>query len=137
MHKVAVYGSLRKGMYNHALLKKANYLGRYDTKPVYSMYAVSSYPGVKPKGNTSIVMEVYEVDDELLEEVNLLEGYDPKSKINDFYNRVTVNTPFGLAYTFLYQPGVDKGSLVDHGDWVEFIKTEVELRKLLDHAQIF
>ena len=138
MHKVAVYGSLRKGMYNHSLIEDAKYLGKYETKPAYSMYAVSTYPGIKANGHTSITMEVYEVDDDLLELVDQLEGYSSKRKHNDFYNRVTVNTPYGLAYTYLYVPEIPEGAeQVQEGDWVRYHEQEIQLQNLLRNAEIF
>lgn len=137
MHKVAVYGSLRKGMGNHYTLSGAKYLGRFDTKPIFNLYSLGAFPGLKPKGKSSVVMEVYEVDDEGLKKVDRLEGYNSNSKNNDFYNRVTINTPFGLAYTYLYMRHVDPTDLVESGDWVQYITEEVQLAKILSYAQIF
>jgi len=137
MHRVAVYGSLRKGMGNHRILNGAKYLGRFDTKPVFNLYSLGSYPGIKPKGRSSIVMEVYEVDDEGLKKVDRLEGYNSESNVNDFYNRVSINTPFGLAYTYLYVPSIENEEIVDSGDWVQYVTEEVQLRKILTNAQIF
>jgi gamma-glutamylcyclotransferase (GGCT)/AIG2-like uncharacterized protein YtfP len=135
--RIAVYGSLRKGMHNHTLIEDAKYLGRYETKPIYNMYAVSTYPGLKLQGNTSIVMEVYEVDNELLSLVDRLEGYSPHATNNDFYNRVTINTPFGLAYTYLYVPDIpEHAQPVYEGDWVNF-KNDESLKNLLINAEIF
>lgn len=124
-YKVAVYGSLRKGLSNHPLLEsvKAEYLGRFDTNPIFSMYSLGGYPGLKAGGSTSINMEVYEVDEKGLESVNQLEGYDPKSTNNDFYNRVTMSTPYGEAYTYIYVPNVRKEDFVDSGDWKDYYST--------------
>jgi gamma-glutamylcyclotransferase (GGCT)/AIG2-like uncharacterized protein YtfP len=138
MNRIAVYGSLRKGMYNHDLLKDAKYIGKYFTKPAYNMYAISSYPGIKLGGGTSVTMEVYEVDDATLDAVNALEGYTPGSKGNDFYNRLSVNTPYGIAYTYIYIPAIRSNhEKVISGDWVQFITEEVAFKNLLQDAQIF
>lgn len=124
-YKVAVYGSLRKGLSNHLVLTESNakYLGRFETKPIFSMYSLGGFPGLKPKGSTSINMEVYEVDKKGLKSVDGLEGYDANSDNNNFYNRVTLDTPYGEAYTYLYVPSVQDRDFVDSGDWKDFHST--------------
>lgn len=118
---VAVYGSLRSGMSNHRLLEKANYLGTFDTEPVFSLYALGGYPGIKQNGEISIVMEVYEVDDLESRKVDNLEGYSPTSNDNYFYDRIVIDTPFGKAKTYIYVPEVDESRIVKSGDWKEYV----------------
>ena len=117
---VAVYGSLRKGFGNHYLLKDSKYLGEYDTEPIYDMYSISSFPGLVTGGNTSIKMEVYEVDRPTLVRLNQLEGYICDDHVNNHYNRISINTPYGEAYTYTYNYSIDTKVKVESGDWKTF-----------------
>lgn len=120
--RVAVYGSLRKGLQNHGFLKNANYLGSFETTPIFDMYSLGGYPGLIEDGSTSIKMEVYDVSDEELDRINRLEGYDPKSDDNDFYDRIRLKTPYGDAYTYIYQGDISNRELVETGDWYEYLQ---------------
>lgn len=118
---VAVYGSLRKEMGNHErYLGNANYLGEFKTEPIFSLYSLGGYPGLKQNGNTSIIMEVYEVTPEEARRVDALEGYTPGSNDNWFYDKIMIETPYGTAGTYIYVPKTDHLELVESGDWKEF-----------------
>lgn len=117
---VAVYGSLRKGFGNHYLLKDSKYLGEYDTEPIYDMYSISSFPGLVTGGNTSIKMEVYEVSKEVLRRLNGLEGFIADHHVNNLYNRISIPTPYGDAYTYIYNCSVVTKVKVESGDWKTF-----------------
>lgn len=119
---VAVYGSLRKGLGNHRLLEQANLLGTFTTPPVYSMYALGGYPGLKQNGETAVVMEVYEVTPAEATRVDNLEGYDPNSNNNTFYTKVMIDTPYGQAGTYIFVPPVMGRTLVEGGDWMKFVQ---------------
>ena len=115
---VSVYGSLRKTMSNHQYyLSSSEYKGTFSTEPEYTLHSLSYYPGLKLDGNTSIVMEVYEVDEETLKNLNRLEGYRP-GETSTFYDRIKINTPWGKAFTYIYVNELSKESIVESGDWV-------------------
>ena len=115
---VAVYGSLRSGMGNHQYyLSDSEYKGTFSTEPEYTLHSLSAYPGLKLNGNTSVVMEAYEVDEETLKNLNRLEGYYPGEK-STFYDRIEINTPWGKAFTYIYVNELSKESIVESGDWV-------------------
>ena len=117
---VAVYGSLRRGMGNHQYyLSSSEYKGTFSTEPEYTLHSLSYYPGLKLDGNTSIVMEVYEVDEETLKNLNRLEGYRP-GETSTFYDRIEINTPWGKAFTYIYVNPLPKESIVESGDWVMY-----------------
>ena len=126
---VAVYGSLRKGFGNHYLLKDAKCLGEYDTEPIYDMYSMSAFPGLVTGGNTSIKMEVYEVDEDDLTRLNRLEGYVCEDHVNNHYNRISIDTPYGEAYTYTYNHSVTNRVKVESGDWKKFKKDLYEENK--------
>ena len=117
---VAVYGSLRKKMGNHSYyLSNSEYKGTFTTEPEYTLHSLSHYPGLKQNGNHSVVMEVYEVDENTLDNLNQLEGYYPGRK-STFYNRIEINTPWGKAFTYIYVNELSKESIVESGDWVKY-----------------
>lgn len=118
---VAVYGSLRDGLGNHRLLANAKYLGEFTTPKEYSLYALGGYPGLKQNGETAVVMEVYEVTPEEANRIDQLEGYSPNRTNNDFYDKVTIDTPYGEAGTYIYMPNIGGRTLVESGDWKEFL----------------
>ena len=117
---VAVYGSLRSGMGNHQYyLSDSEYKGTFSTEPEYTLHSLQWYPGLKLNGNTSVVMEVYEVDEKTLTNLNRLEGYYPGEK-STFYDRIEINTPWGKAFTYIYVNELSKDSIVESGDWVSY-----------------
>ena len=121
---VSVYGSLRFGMGNHQYyLSDSEYKGTFSTEPEYTLHSLQWYPGLKLNGNTSVVMEVYEVDEETLKNLNRLEGYYPGEK-STFYDRIEINTPWGKAFTYIYVNELSKESIVESGDWVGFKNKE-------------
>lgn len=116
---VAVYGSLRKGLGNHRLLQNSKYLGEFKTEPVFSLYSLGSYPGLKENGTTSVVMEVYEVNKETAIRVDNLEDYTPGEKAY-FYDKIPIETPWGIASVYTYVNPISEDRLVKSGDWKEF-----------------
>lgn len=118
---ISVYGSLRKELGNHEYhLGKANYLGTFNTEPVYNLHSLGGFPGLKEKGNTSVVMEVYEVNEIEAYNIDRLEGYRPGSKNNTFYDKKDIETPWGTASVYIYVSELPKSSIVESGDWKEY-----------------
>ena len=121
---VSVYGSLRKKQSNYEYyLSNSKYKGTFSTEPEYTLHSLSFYPGLKLNGNTSVVMEVYEVDEKTLETLNRLEGYRPGDKAT-FYDRIEIDTPWGKAFTYIYVGELPKESIVESGDWVAYKNEE-------------
>jgi len=116
---IAVYGSLRKEMGNDYILKNAKYLGEFKTDPIFSLYSLGSYPGLKENGSTSVVMEVYEVDNLTAQRVDSLEGYSADSPAT-FYDKIPINTPYGEASVYTYVNNIPQDRLVESGDWKEY-----------------
>ena len=117
---VAVYGSLVSQMHNHNYyLSDSKLLGKFNTEPEYTLHSLGSFPGLKLNGNTSIVMEVYEVDKGTLKRLNQLEGYYPE-ETPTFYDRIEIDTPWGKAFTYIYVNPLSKDSVVESGDWKKY-----------------
>jgi gamma-glutamylcyclotransferase (GGCT)/AIG2-like uncharacterized protein YtfP len=93
---VAVYGSLKRGFYNHRLLEASTFMatGLVDG---FEMFSLGSYPMVIP-GNGKISVEVFEVDFPTFGQLDRLEGFP------SFYGRqvVTVETPHCPIETWMY-----------------------------------
>ena len=119
--RVAVYGSLRKGFGNHGLLEDSIYVGEGITEARYTMLHLGGFPGVVKKGNTSITVELYDVDDETLRRLDRLEGHP------NFYERLPVRVlPVGAdkseaaswEWVSIYLlPDVWDGAVIETGDW--------------------
>jgi gamma-glutamylcyclotransferase (GGCT)/AIG2-like uncharacterized protein YtfP len=71
MHTIAVYGSLKKGRYNHHLLETAKFLGNTTVRG--TLYSMGSYPALVEEGDNSYPAEVYEVDDEFYTRIRGME----------------------------------------------------------------
>lgn len=121
---VAVYGSLRKGLGNHRLLKDSEYLGDFKSEPVFNLHSLGGFPGLKEGGETSVVMEVYSVTDEVAKNVDSLEGYTPGQKAT-FYDKIPIETPWGTAGVYTYVRALDSDSIVESGDWKEYLENRM------------
>lgn len=111
-HRVAVYGSLRQGLYNHHKLISGQYLGPCQTKRDWYLYDLGPYPALVKGGNTAVVLEVYALDAATLAVLDELEGYP------EHYLRERISTPYGDSWVY-YQtrPDVGHRGLVKSGDW--------------------
>ena len=126
--RVAVYGSLREGMYNSPVMGIAGgkLLGTLWTPPKYTMYSLTQYPAVVTNGSDSICIEVYEVEDII--PVDNLEGYP------DYYGRELIDTPWGKAwlYTLTKDSLPDYVEVVMSGDWVKYRNEEFKVGNWAD-----
>ena len=74
-HFVFVYGTLRKGSWNHSLLKTSRCVGKGRTRKRYALYSDSVPYVVKDEAVARIAGEVYEVDDSTLKRLDGLERH--------------------------------------------------------------
>jgi gamma-glutamylaminecyclotransferase len=84
VHNIVVYGSLRRGFGNHRLLEDSDFIGRVTTRPEYTMLHLGGFPGLVSGGETTIVCELYSVDDDTLRDLDRLEGHP------SFYTRTPI-----------------------------------------------
>ena len=123
MRKIAVYGSLLSGLGNHGILARglannqAALLGEDTISIPYGMISYGGFPALVPSSSKQdIKIEVYEVDDEVYQRVERLEGYP------HFYQKYKVTTKYGEAEIYVInneapfeaQPYNIK---VDDGNW--------------------
>ncbi|RJX70657.1 gamma-glutamylcyclotransferase [Vibrio sinensis] len=114
-HLVFVYGTLRKGESNHHhLSEQAQFLGHHETLPEFALYDLGAYPAVI-SGHHSISGEVYLIDSHNLQVLDKLEDVPVE------YRREQIETPFGLAWIYLYQDTSQLETLISSGDWCQKI----------------
>lgn len=111
--QVFVYGTLKKGFPAHSLLKDSKFITKYITSNEFSMYDMGYYPAVTHGGNTAITGEIYDVNAEILKEIDRYEGH-PKH-----FRRVKL--PYTLynkpIYIYLYQYKFYNRKPMDKGIW--------------------
>lgn len=112
MHLVFVYGTLRQGEANHHYLAGSQRLGMWVTPPSYALHDLGPYPGLSA-GQQSIQGEVYQVDDSTLAQLDILEDVPVE------YRRENIDTPYGLAWIYIYQDTSRLNSLIESGDWCQ------------------
>ena len=114
---VFVYGTLRKGYWNHRLLENSKFLGEARTKEKYSLYA-DGIPYVVKIPRTHIKGEVYEVDEETLRRLDQLEEHP------DVYYReeieVLLNGKPIKAWIYFYP--YPEGEFIPSGDYKDYGK---------------
>lgn len=115
MTKVAVYGSLRQGMGNHRILDGAELVGQYDVVMRAKMISLGGFPGLlKDDDFSPVTIEVYEVNDCILDRLDRLEGHPT------FYKREETGTPAGGAWIYWLQGDRLVQEVVEHGDWKRY-----------------
>lgn len=123
---VSVYGTLRKGQGNHKhYLKDAEFVGEFTSEPVYNLFNLGGFPGLKENGSTSVKMEVYKVNQAEAKLVDSLEGY-VEGRPPHFYDKKEIETPFGTASVYLYVRDVPQDYLIKSGDWFNKLDRQLE-----------
>ncbi|MEY2982130.1 MAG: hypothetical protein RL562_2357 [Planctomycetota bacterium] len=113
-HEVFVYGTLRRGEGNHALLAGAEFLGFSRTEAQFTLYDLGAYPGVVPGGLDVVYGERYRVDDATLDALDRLEEHP------DYYRRETIVLHDGeRAWIYLLPAREVAGARrIAGGDWL-------------------
>ena len=113
MHKVFCYGTLKFGFGNNDLLQNSEFVGKAETLPVFTMISMGWFPACLPDGDRIIKGEVYKVDDDVLEDLDRLEGHP------SFYKRIMVNTNLGDSWMYVLNR-LDYSSnspVIESGEW--------------------
>src|SRR5262245_22778676 len=71
---IFVYGSLKRGFENHALLSAARFEGPHATARGFELFRVGRYPALVRASQGLVRGELYRVDGELLERLDVFEG---------------------------------------------------------------
>lgn len=114
--KIFVYGTLKRGYGNNRLLDGAKFISEAHTPAEYTMVSLGGFPGVIRGGETSIVGELWEVEDPIqLARIDRLEGHP------NFYERHEVPVKVGdgddAAWIYLLDDSYRKHNPVESGVW--------------------
>ncbi len=120
MHNIFVYGTLRKTDVRNSVLDSSEFLGSYKSIPKYTMYSLGAFPCITFGGKTSIVGEVYAVDDYTLDRLDMIEGHP------NFYTRMPIelldnNTEISSVNSQAYfiVNNEPTGKSIKSGDWLD------------------
>lgn len=115
-HRVVIYGSLKSGERNHAVLKPARFLGE-DELTTLALYDLGPYPGARQEASRGVIVEVYAVPRPRLSALDAFEDYRPGVPSASLYVRDTIDTRFGPAWVYLYNRSVQGKLRIDRGRW--------------------
>ena len=124
-HLVFVYGTLRRGSARAMSVRfpKAKFIAA--AKVSGRLYDLGAYPGLLlDESNSSVVGEVYEVDDELLHELDEFEAASHYGR-----KQVAISLAGHRQVCWLYAPKSElyaPHTLITSGDWVEYAKMKAD-----------
>lgn len=124
-HLVLVYGTLRRGSARAISIRFPNATFIAEAKVRGRLYDLGAYPGLLlSESHSSVTGEVYEVDDELLTELDAFEA-------TSHYRRQQVEVSLGghSKVCWVYTPDPEFYSLqtlITSGDWLEYAKTKTD-----------
>jgi gamma-glutamylcyclotransferase (GGCT)/AIG2-like uncharacterized protein YtfP len=126
-HLVFVYGTLRRGSAGAMSKRFPNSKFIADAKVSGSLYDLGPYPGlILNESNSSVVGEVYEVDEKTLNE---LDEFEASSNYLRKQVEISIGTHRRLCWT--YEPNPECYSLhtlIASGDWIEYAGTKTDWR---------
>ena len=111
MELLAVYGTLKRGQYNHAVIEQdASYVG-VASLPGWRMYSLGAFPVIVPaEPDQAVFVEIFAVSD--LVATDRLEGFP------SFYNRKKVETHVGDAWVYYMESVGHRGAeQITSGVW--------------------
>ena len=118
---IAVYGTLREGLQNHSFISECKRIG-HGWLTGFRMYNLGDSPGVIFTHDDSgrIRIEWYEISDEILEALDLLENYDSEEIKTSTHIRKRVFSPYGPGWIYLYNQPLNNVPYMEAGDWERF-----------------
>lgn len=120
-HRVFVYGTLRSGNARSMSFRFPNSKFVAEAKVNGSLYDLGDFPGLLLDESNSLVLgEVYEVNDEILHELDEFEA-------SSHYLRKQAEVSFGThkAKCWIYEPDPKSYlllKLIPSGDWIEYAR---------------
>jgi len=115
--KVFVYGSLKQGFYNHSLLEQegVKLLGMGTVSDLV-LVDLGYYPGAIPRKGSMIHGELYDINESVLANLDVLEGHP------NYYRRELrlvqrEGEPGVMAYVYVLPGTYDNGCYCSGGVW--------------------
>jgi gamma-glutamylcyclotransferase (GGCT)/AIG2-like uncharacterized protein YtfP len=124
-HLVFVYGTLRRGCTRAMSIRfpKSQFIAHAKVRG--SLYDLGAFPGlILEQSNSLVTGEVYEVDDEILNE---LDNFEASSNYRRKQVEVSIGTHRRMCWT--YEPNPESYSfrtVITSGDWIEYAKTKID-----------
>jgi len=120
---VFVYGSLRKGMHLHSYMGKSKLVG-FGYVDGYTLHSLGSFPGINAgEPDNRLYGELYMVNDEVLADLDHIEGYRADEQAYNFYNRVketaVIDGNEHKCFLYVYAKKLDR-AVISGGDWVKY-----------------
>jgi len=109
-----VYGTLKRGYTNHHYLSGSKFLGRATTKDKFALYSDGIPYLLKHPPVSRIKGELYEVDEETLKRVDVLEGH-PHAYRREKIQVIIENGDEVEAWAYFYPH--TRGKLIRSGEF--------------------
>jgi len=131
MPKVFVYGTLRKGDCRNRMLVEATCVAAEAYLDGFDLLDMGSFPGIVPTESASVTRvrgEVYDVSDDLLADLDVVEGFQEDRPDDSLYLRQEVTVKiFGSedieVLTYIYNERRyrrhDRHNIIESGDWFD------------------
>lgn len=118
LKRIAVYGSLRKGMGNHRLIQDAVFVNTHRIQLPFKMISYGAFPALIPSNTKHpVVIETYDLNPTEYANVELLEGYP------HFYDKHFFTEPDGKECEIYFVPNDPDTGGTHITDWVKFKQT--------------
>ena len=120
---VATYGTLRlnQGNWSYLLKDKSEWLGTYQTEPIFTMQGRhSGFPIVFRGGETRITYDLFRItDSRVLESCHRLEGSSGIVDDENGWYKLTrlYNEEYGESFMYTQIGIPSKASVIESGDW--------------------
>lgn len=124
-HLVFVYGTLRRGGAGAMSVRFPDSKFIAEAEVSGRLYDLGAYPGLLlGESDSSVVGEVYEVDDETL---NRLDEFEASSHYRRKQVEISLGTSKKMCWTYEPDPEFySPRTLITSGDWMEYAETKTD-----------
>ncbi|MCA1614251.1 MAG: gamma-glutamylcyclotransferase [Acidobacteria bacterium] len=124
-HLVFVYGTLRRGGARPMSIRFPGSKFMADAEVSGGLYDLGAYPGLLlSESDSPVIGEVYEVDDEVLNE---LDDFEASTHYRRQQVEISVGTRRMTGWTYEPEPEFySLRTIITSGDWIEYAKTKTD-----------
>ncbi|KKG11688.1 hypothetical protein EO98_08200 [Methanosarcina sp. 2.H.T.1A.6] len=126
---MALYGSLRNGLYNSRrfdLQNRSEFLGTTKVSG-YALYSLGPYPGIYPSEGCSVVAEVRRFSGKQLEIAKSIDYMELFGGYHREYVDLEIENQKIRGFIYVYDEKPE-AEIIGHGDWTHYLK-EKELKE--------